>query len=247
MFFPVDPHTHTLASDHAYSTIHDYIAEARRKGIRLFANTDHGPALEDAPHYWHFINLRVVPRIVDGVGILRGIEANIASREGEIDCSEQVFEALDIVLAGFHSPVLAPGSRAENTQAMVGAIRGGRVDIVTHPGNNAFPIDFEAVVRAAAECHVALEVNNSSFNLSRKGCEANCRAIVEAARDLGATLCLGSDAHISYSLGDFSIAAALIEETGFPHERLLNTSPRRLLDFLESRGHAPIPEFAEFQ
>jgi len=71
-------------------------------------------------------------------------------------------------------------------------------------------------------------------------------SLLEAARDLGATLCLGSDAHISYSLGDFSIASALVEEVGFPQERLLNTSPRRLLDFLESRGHTPIPEFADF-
>ncbi|MGL5433343.1 MAG: PHP domain-containing protein, partial [Plesiomonas shigelloides] len=41
--FPVDTHTHTIASTHAYSTIHDYIEQAKRKGIRLFATTDHGP------------------------------------------------------------------------------------------------------------------------------------------------------------------------------------------------------------
>lgn len=33
--------------------------------------------MEDAPHHWHFINMRIWPRVVDGVGILRGIEANI--------------------------------------------------------------------------------------------------------------------------------------------------------------------------
>lgn len=31
--FPVDTHTHTIASTHAYSTIHDYIEQAKRKGI----------------------------------------------------------------------------------------------------------------------------------------------------------------------------------------------------------------------
>lgn len=77
MQYPVDTHTHTLASTHAYSTIHDYLAVAKQKGIRLFATTDHGPAMADAPHFWHFVNLRVLPRMVDGVGILRGIEANI--------------------------------------------------------------------------------------------------------------------------------------------------------------------------
>jgi hypothetical protein len=30
--YPVDLHMHTVASTHAYSTLHDYIAEAKRKG-----------------------------------------------------------------------------------------------------------------------------------------------------------------------------------------------------------------------
>ncbi len=41
--YPVDLHMHTVASTHAYSTLHDYIAEAQQKNIRLFAITDHGP------------------------------------------------------------------------------------------------------------------------------------------------------------------------------------------------------------
>ena len=32
--------TYAVASTHAYSTLHDYIAEAKRKGIKLFAITD---------------------------------------------------------------------------------------------------------------------------------------------------------------------------------------------------------------
>jgi putative hydrolase len=46
--YPVDLHMHTVASTHAYSTLHDYIAEAKRKGIKLFAITDHGPDMADA-------------------------------------------------------------------------------------------------------------------------------------------------------------------------------------------------------
>ncbi len=34
--YPVDLHMHTVASTHAYSTLSDYIAEAKRKGIKLF-------------------------------------------------------------------------------------------------------------------------------------------------------------------------------------------------------------------
>ena len=62
MQFPVDLHTHTVASYHAYSTIVEYVHQAKLCGIKMFATTDHGPSLEDAPHVWHFGNLKVVPR-----------------------------------------------------------------------------------------------------------------------------------------------------------------------------------------
>lgn len=39
--YPVDLHMHTVASTHAYSTLHDYIVQAKKCGIKLFAITDH--------------------------------------------------------------------------------------------------------------------------------------------------------------------------------------------------------------
>lgn len=245
--YRVDTHTHTVASTHAYSTIHDYLPVAKAKGITLFATTDHGPAMADAPHYWHFVNIRVLPRVVDGVGILRGIEANIKNEQGEIDFGDPHLQELDIVLAGFHEPVFPPRDRESHTRAMINTIRSGKVDIISHPGNPAFPIDIEAVVRAAAEHQVALEINNSSFAHSRKGSEANCRAIVEAARDLGAWLAFGSDSHVAFTLGDFEHCHALVEAAHFPCERLLATSPESLLGFLERRGHPRIAEFDIFR
>ncbi|MBE7036921.1 MAG: PHP domain-containing protein, partial [Ruminococcaceae bacterium] len=68
-------HTHTIASSHAYSTIHEMITECARKGIELLAITDHGPALNnDGAHYWHFYNLKSIPRRVNGVYVIRGAE-----------------------------------------------------------------------------------------------------------------------------------------------------------------------------
>ena len=246
MNYPVDIHSHTVASTHAYSTIHDYIAEAKCRGITLFATTDQRPELSHAPHFWHFINLRVLPRIVDGVGILRGIEANIKNVFGDIDCSERMRDGLDIVLAGFHEPVYGPSDRESHTRALINTIRSGKVDVITHPGNPTYPIDIPAVVAGAAQQQVAPEGENSLLWHSRQGTRSNCLAIVEAARDLGATLVLGSDAHVAFSLGDFSLAQQLIEQANFPAERLLNQSPRQLLAFLERRGHPAIPELASW-
>ncbi len=244
MLFPVDPHTHTVASSHAYSTIGEYVAEARRKGVRLFASSDHGPAMPGAPHPWHFANLVVVPRVVDGVGMLRSIEANVLDVDGRVDVPEEAADRLDLVLASLHEPIFPPRTRAEHTRTLVNVIQGGRVDIVGHPGNPNFPIDVEVVVRAAAAHRVALEINNSSVLLSRKGSGPNCRALAEAARDLGALLVMGSDAHFAASLGEFTEALALLEDVKFPVDRILNASPGAFLDFLASRGHPAIPELA---
>lgn len=38
-----DTHTHTLASTHAYSSLQEMVAAARRAGLYAIAITDHGP------------------------------------------------------------------------------------------------------------------------------------------------------------------------------------------------------------
>jgi putative hydrolase len=55
---------------------------------------------------------------------------------------------------------------------------------------------------------------------------------------------MGSDAHFATAVGGFTEALALLEEVRFPAERTLNVSPGAFLDFLERRGHPPIPELA---
>lgn len=67
----VDTHTHTVASGHAYSTIIENCIEASKKGIELIAMTDHGPAMPGGPHIFHFGNLKVIPRYIHGVEVLK--------------------------------------------------------------------------------------------------------------------------------------------------------------------------------
>lgn len=244
--FAVDTHTHTIASTHAYSTVHDYLNVAKQRGIRLFALTDHGPAMADAPHFWHFVNLRVLPRIVDDVAILRGIEANICNEQGDIDYYGDYLAELDLVLAGFHEPVFPPSDVANHTEALLACIQSGHVDIITHPGNPRYPIEQELIVRAAAEHNVALEINNSSFVSSRKGSEPTCLSIAKLAKQYDAPLVMGSDSHVAFTLGQFGEALKLIDAAGYPQERLLNYTPNKLLDFLHERGHRTVVDLLEY-
>ncbi|NYS35137.1 PHP domain-containing protein, partial [Streptococcus danieliae] len=57
--YQVDLHAHTIASTHAFSTVNEYFAEAAARGMKLFAITDHGPEMQDAPHEWHFGNMPI--------------------------------------------------------------------------------------------------------------------------------------------------------------------------------------------
>ncbi|MFM2482916.1 phosphatase [Celerinatantimonas sp. YJH-8] len=243
MLIETDTHTHTVSSGHAYSTLQENARAAKAAGIRLMAMTDHAPTMPGAPHIWHFGNLKVVPRQIEGVGILRGVEANICDEQGHIDIPDDYLNMLDIVIGSFHEPVFAPSNSAVHTQTLERVIASGKVDIIGHPGNPNFPIDINAVVQAAAQHQVLIELNNSSFISSRRGSESNCTAIAEAARDFGAYITLGSDSHICYTVGQFKECLAILEHVGFPPERLVSTKAEKLLKFLSKRGKTHLSEF----
>ena len=42
-----DLHTHTIVSDHAYSTLEEMVAGAARANLAAIAITDHGPQMPD--------------------------------------------------------------------------------------------------------------------------------------------------------------------------------------------------------
>lgn len=244
MRFPVDLHTHTIASDHAYSTIHEYVLEADRKGISMFAVTDHGPDVPDAPHPWHFGNLRVVPNLIDDIAVLRGVEANIRI-DGSLDLEDHYLNRLDIVLAGFH-PNYEPTNEEEHTRLAEIVIKSGKVDIITHLGNPRYPINMRKVLECAKENNVAVELNSSSDVNTRMGSTENCIEIAKLAKEIGNTIALGSDAHICYYLGCFSSLESIIENAGIRYDQIINTSPVKVLDFLESRGRKPIEKLRKF-
>ncbi len=235
MRIEVDSHTHTVASGHAYSTLAENVHAAAARGIKLLANTDHGPAMPGGPHVWFFVNMKVLPRIMNGVGILRGVEANIINFQGELDIDEDVCGHMDIVLFGFHEPVVKPESERQHTQAVIRAMESGKVDVLAHGGNPRFPIDVDKVAGAAAVNNVLIEINNSSFTTSRSGSLENCAALAEAVDRQGGYLTFGSDAHLAEKIGVFEECEALVRAAGFPEERILSRSGADFLEFLKQR------------
>ena len=61
-----DLHTHTLSATHAFNTLDEMAAKAAALGFAALAITDHGPAMPDAPHMWHFANQTALPLVLHG-------------------------------------------------------------------------------------------------------------------------------------------------------------------------------------
>lgn len=232
----IDTHTHTISSGHAYSTLAENCSEAASKGMKLIAITDHGPAMPGGPHIFHIGNQKVYPRFINGVEVLKGVEANILNYDGKIDIEERVLSKLEIVIASLHDQCIKPGNIKENTGAIIGAMKNKYVDIIAHPGNPVFPIEIDEVLRAAMEYNVLIEINNSSLGMSRAGSEENCRRIAERAAFYGNMIAIGSDAHICFAIGEFDKALGLVKNAGIKDENIINTHEDKLKDFLRKRG-----------
>lgn len=240
----VDTHSHTVASTHAYSTIHDYFHVAAEKGLPMFSITDHAPTMPDGAHYWHFGNMKVVPRVVNNVAMLRGIEANILPNDGKLDIPERLDDFLDFAIASFHEPVFTPSDKKTHTRAAIHAIESGFCQILGHPGNPNFPIDFEEVIRAARDHNVVLEINNSSFVHSRSGSEPHCIQLLELIDQLDWKVSFGSDAHVAFDVGSFDQCIAKAAAVGFPESRVASANPARWLAFLSDHGKSVAQELS---
>src|SRR5690242_12831102 len=99
----VDLHIHTIASGHAYNSILEYIQYAKEAGMDIIGISDHGPSTYGSmTNNYYFSDLHRVPKKIGGLTVLKGIEANIINREGELDMADKYLEKLDYVMAGFH-------------------------------------------------------------------------------------------------------------------------------------------------
>ncbi|GHV80302.1 putative phosphatase [Spirochaetia bacterium] len=233
----IDTHTHSVSSGHAYSTVDDLARGARKRGLKGFVLSDHGPAMPGGPPPYHFSNLRIIPKKLFGLMFFTGVETNIMDDAGGLDLAPVYCKRLDFVMAGFHEICFASHGQTVNTQALLAVLANPLVDAVSHPGNPLFPIDIEEVVKATAKYGKALEINNSSFRI-RPGCEENCRRVAQLSRQYGSLLSCGSDAHYWRDVGNFTAAKALLEETGVPPELVINSSLERFKEFVKKRRAA---------
>lgn len=229
-----DLHTHTVASGHAYSTLNENIAAAAQRGLKIYGVSDHTPNMPGSTQLFYFRNLHVIPDVVQGVRVLKGAELNIIDAEGGVDLDKSTLKLLDYAIASLHVPCFSPAhSLEENTRALIQAARNPYVQVLGHPDDSRYPIDREAVVRACVETHTLIEINNSSMNpeSSRVGGYENILDLLKVCAALGCPVLMGTDAHYSASVGDFSRCRQALEEAAFPAELIVNDSEAQLAEY----------------
>ncbi|MGO5096064.1 phosphatase [Agathobaculum sp. LCP25S3_E8] len=230
-----DLHTHTIASTHAYSTVYEMARGAKSRGLIAIGITDHGPDMGDAPHEWHFSNLDILPRQIEGVTVIRGIEFNICPG-GELDHMQAgSLKPVEFALASFHECCFEPSTKTAHTEALEAVLQDKRVNALGHPGNANYDFDKEYIISRCNQYDKLVEINSNSFAI-RKGSRENCTEIARLCKKYEVPIVVDSDSHIEYRVGCVDHALAMLEDIGFPEELVVNSSRERLDTYFRGRG-----------
>jgi DNA polymerase (family 10) len=139
------------------------------------------------------------------------------------------------VLAALHTGLRQP--REKVTERMISAIRNPNVDMIPHPTGRLLPdregadLDMEAVLKAAAEAEVVMEINAHPARLDLDDVHAR-RAI-----EMGIKLSINTDAHSAEDVDLMHFGVSTARRGWVEKAEVINTwSTSKLLKWLKSRG-----------
>ncbi len=169
----------------------------------------------------------------DRIRLLQGAEVEILA-DGALDYPDDALARLDIVIASLHSSLRQP--RDQVTARLLKAMSNPHVDIIGHPTGRMIPnregadLDMDAVLKAAAEHQVALEINAHPARLDLDDVYAR-RAI-----QMGIKLSINTDAHSESDLDLLHFGVATARRGWVRPQDVINTlMPDQLVHWLKDR------------
>lgn len=224
MKYLVDPHTHTIASGHAYNTIDEMSKAAAAIGIANIGITDHAPKMPGSSHLLYFSSLFIVPEDKFGIKRLMGTEVNIMDYNGRLDMKNDMLEKMRLVIASYHIPCIEPADKVTHTKGLINIMNNPYVNIIGHPDDVRYQVDMATVVKAAKDKHILLEVNNASLKPEgpRIGAYDNDLEMLRLCKKMDVPVVFGSDAHIAESIADFGNCEKVAEAADFPERLIAN-------------------------
>jgi DNA polymerase (family 10) len=235
-------HCHTVASD-GRNTIEEMVAAAVERGYEYIAITDHSATHGFGNDVQPDELRRQVERIheldaaTDGIRILAGSEVNVLP-DGSLDYEDDLLAELDWIVASLHSS-FRMGER-EQTERMIRAMEHPLVDAIGHPTGRLierrqpYPLDVDAVAKAAARTGTFLEINGNPDRRDLN--DVNVRIAVEA----GATIVIDSDGHRTSTLRNIVYGVATARRAWLTAADVANTRSWEELDSLRSRSRSNV-------
>ena len=237
-----DLHVHSDWSD-GHDSLERMVQAAIARGYEYIVISDHSPSLTVAKGL-AVERLREQRRRIDELNeryapfrILQGAEVNIHP-DGSLDYPDDVLAELDVVIVSVHSAFDLPEARM--TERVIRALSNPHVDLLGHPTgrllNTRLPyeIDLDAVLDAAAEFGVAIEVNGQPDRLDLPD------IWVQRAIQRGILIACTSDAHSTRQLDNMRWSVATARRGWAEARHVLNTRPlAELLQWLRQHRTAP--------
>lgn len=233
-------HSHTTASDGEMSIV-ELATEAKRRGFHTLAITDHskssaianGLSPERLRAHIKAIHAARKDSALKGLTLLAGSEVDILS-DGSLDYDDKLLAELDVVVASPHSGLSQAPEVA--TKRLVRAICHPRVHILGHPTGRlilrrtGLSPDMGAIIAAAKEHRVALEINAHWMRLDLRGTH------VKAAVDAGCLIAINCDVHAPSDYDNLRFGVITGRRGWLPPEQCVNTwSTKKLMTWIESK------------
>ncbi len=231
-----DVHMHTIETD-GRNTIEEMAEAARARGYKYMAITDHSKnlafanGLDDARALEHIKRIRAAK--VDDIKIFAGIEVDILA-DGTLDLSDSVLEQMDIVIASIHSHFNQ--SPLEMTDRLLKTVSNPNVSLIGHPTGrillrrDAYQFDVDAVLKAAAQNKVAMELNAYPDRLDL------CDRHLRLAKQYGVKIVINTDSHHTSHLEKIRFGVLQARRAWLTKDDVLNTLPA--VKFAKAMKHA---------
>ncbi len=239
-----DLHVHTNWSD-AVATISEMAGAAQRLGYEYLVISDHTHGLGVANGLdvdrlrQQRAEIEELNQRLAGLRLLHGAEVEIRG-DGALDYPDEVLQEIDVVIASVHSGLRQ--DRETITHRIVRAMRSPFVDVIGHPSGRllgqreATSADLGLVLQVAAESGTLLEVNASPNRLDLDDVH------IRRAIQLGAELCINSDAHSIEGLDAMEYGVATARRGWAQAQHIANAWPLpKLLDRLARKRAAAKP------
>ncbi len=231
-------HTHSVWSD-GVNTIREMAEACRARGWKYLVVSDHSKAaayangLDEQRVGQQLEEIDQINRELAGFRVLKSIECDILG-DGRLDFDDETLAGFELVIASIHSRFNMDEVQA--TERIITALKNPYVTILGHPtgrlllSREGYPVNHEAVIDAAAELGVSIEINANPRRL-----DLDWRYVKYAA-DKNVAISICPDAHRISGLDDIRYGILMARKGWLTAKQVLNCySAEELIRFAEKR------------